>query len=178
MEFLGIFHGIPWSQSHSKWYHPSSIEFYGTLVIFDMATPELLELLYEIARKSSDTWCHLNQQSPSSIEFHETLRHMIRQLGSSMEYSMEVQGNLMSIKEIISKFHGIPRNCVTSDLAAAELHGIPWNILLNSMDPWCHFKWIPTSSMEFHGTLCHLVWRRQSSMEFHGTLCHLKWNTT
>ena len=49
-------------------------------------------------------------------------------------------------------FHGIPLNFVTPDLAAAEFHGIPWNIPWNSMEPWCHLKWRPPSSMEFHGT--------------------------
>ena len=80
----------------------------------------------------------------------------VRQLESSMDYLKGVHGNLTSIKVITSKFHGIPKNCVTYDLAAVEFHGIPWNILWNSMEPWCHLKWLPTSSMEFHGTWWHL----------------------
>ena len=42
----------------------------------------------------------------------------------------------------------IPWNIVIFDLAAAEFHGIPWNITWNSMEPSCHLKWHPPSSME------------------------------
>ena len=62
---------------------------------------------------------------------------------------------------------------MTFDLVATGFHGIPWNIPWNSMEPRCHFKWGPPSSMEFHKNWWHFSSRRLSSMEshriFHGT---------
>ena len=69
--------GIPWNISwnlrHLKWCHPSCMEFHRTAVIFDMATPELSDISYV----------------PWNI-------HIVSY--SSMEYSMEFHGTIVSFE--------------------------------------------------------------------------------
>ena len=71
---------------------------------------------------------------------------------NSMEYPMEVQGNMVLNKMTISKFHGIPWNLLIFHFAAPELLGIQWNILWNSMEHLCHLEWRPLNSNESLGT--------------------------
>ena len=53
---------------------------------------------------------------------------------NSMEYPMEVQGNMVLNKITILKILGIPWNKVIFHLATPDFHGIPWNIPWNSME--------------------------------------------
>ena len=78
--------------------------------------------------------------------------HLVRQLRSSMEYWMEVHGNLVSINVII---HGTLWHLIWRWQSSMEFH----------RTRWCFIR-LPHSSMEFHGifygiTLClsHLKWR-------------------
>ena len=147
--YVGLFLRVIWSECGrinyasfkqekvsrvQKYSSPISMEFHGTwwqLIWRWLSSMEFHGIFHGIPWNHS----HFKWHGTSSMEFHETWWHLFWQPKSSVEYWKEVQGNLMSITTIISKFHGIPSKCVTSDLAAAEFHWISWNSSLNSMEP-------------------------------------------
>ena len=134
-------------------------------MIFYLVTSDIHGFPWNIPWKSRVAWHWITWQSQNSMEFHGTnwcfiWRHQnsmeySMELGdflfgdsrvpcNSMEYSMQVKGNMEFFKMTISKFHGIPKKKVIFHLAAPEFHGIPWNIPWNSVI-------FSLSTPEFHG---------------------------
>ena len=123
-----------------------SIEFHATLVSFEMAPSKIHESSIEL----------------SILQFHAILHGI-----------PSVQGNRMSLKLAITKFHwSIERHwtSITSD-SATVLHVISWKIPWKSKGPWCQCKWwSPWNSgiaylaaPEFHGIPQNILC---NSMEF------------
>ena len=114
----------------------NSMEFHGTSRVSEIGalqvprnSMELLELSKLAHPKFHGIpWnclCQRNWFTPSSMEFHGTVRVIDIGLLQVPWNSMEL---LLSAKLAHSKFHGIPWNCS------------------------CHRNWCTRSSMEFHGT--------------------------
>ena len=136
----------------------------------------------------SDTKCHgtlvpPNGLSPSSMEFHGTLRLSFYSIPCYPGLPWDIPWNSMELwmRQIknspsITRFHGIR---MAPFHMTQVYHGIPWNIPWNRVPSDSmelggrHFKWHRCSmeySMEFHGTLVPPNEMSLSSMEFHGTL--------
>ena len=113
--------------------------------------------------------CHLKWRPSNSMESRATRCSLFgdsRVPWNSMDYPLQVKGNMVLIEMTFSKFHGIPWNWVIFHLAhqsSMEFHGIRWNLVIAHL-----------VALEFHGipwnfVSLHAPWNFRSFMEFHVT---------
>ena len=107
------------------------------------------------------------------MEYHETWRHVVWQLKSSMKYWMESQGNLLSIKVIILTFHLIPWNL----LPLIWRRQIPWNSMEYSMELHGTLVSFEMAISKFHGIPLNFVTFDLAAADFHGILHGIPWNS-